>query len=174
MVISGNLLGPLFAIFVSSFNATAFQVSVSWATMIIAGLLTSVVVSRFIGDSTRRSVGLVTAGYVISAFAWLAYIAVDNIPQLLIVQVFLGVGLAIGTAPFQALFAEHLDKGKHIHDYADKQIISKVIEFSAVLAGGAILTLFGFDVLFMIMSLLTLLAAIIMAGLPRTFFEGKS
>ena len=41
---------------------------------------------------------------------------------LLVAQFLLGIGEAVGTPAFDVIFAEHLDKGKHINEYSDGKL----------------------------------------------------
>lgn len=78
----------------------------------------------------------------------------------MVLQVLLGIGEALGTPAFDAIFAEHLDKDKHIADYADWKIVEKIMLAFATAIGGLIVTKFGFNCLFLTMSLITLIPTI--------------
>ncbi|MBU1895713.1 hypothetical protein KJ641_02490, partial [Patescibacteria group bacterium] len=56
-------------------------------------------------------------------------------------------GEALGTPAHDAIFAEHLDKNRHIEEYADWKLIANLCGAGAVLLGGLIVKYVGFSVL---------------------------
>ena len=78
------------------------------------------------------------------------------------VQVVLALGDALGGPTFDALLAEHLDQNKHVHDYADWRILAYLAIGVGTLAGGYLMDIYGFKILFISMSVLALLPAIVM------------
>ena len=67
----------------------------------------------------------------------------------------------MGTPGFSAYFAEHLEKGAQVKDYADWAIIGNLTTAFATLIGGFIVQFAGFHIMFYIMSLLALFSALI-------------
>ena len=83
---------------------------------------------------------------------------ITTLEQLFVIQFILGIGEALGTPTFDAIFAEHLDKNKHIMDYADWKVISNGLLVLGTLLGGLIASEYGFQPLFIGMSLLALIS----------------
>ena len=83
-------------------------------------------------------------------------IFVHNLTSLVLVQILLGFGESLGTPSFNALFADHLDKNKHIKEYSNWSLIANLTSAAGILAGGAIVNNFGFKALFLFMSALSL------------------
>ena len=81
-----------------------------------------------------------------------------NLAFLIFLQVLLGVGEALGSPAFDAIFAEHLDSGRHILEYSDWKLIANMATATGVIIGGAIVEIFGFPWLFASMSLLATVA----------------
>lgn len=157
--IAGGLLGPLYAIFAQQFNADVFQISISWSAFLISTTIFTFILSRF-GDQLKRKENLLMAGFLVRVIAWVLYIFVPNIYFLIALQVFLGLGEAIGNPSFNAIFAEHLDRAKHIKEYADWNIVANLAAGVAALLGGLIVTQFGFNILFLMMAALGLVSFI--------------
>lgn len=151
-----SLLGPLYAVFVLKIVDDIFWVSVSWATALITSSIVVFYLSKY-GDRYKDK-NLLLAGYLVRAASWALFIFIGNIWQLLVLQVFLGVGEALGTPSFNAIFAEHLDDGKHIAEYSDWALIVNAVIAVATVMGALLVRQYGFGLLFGLMSILSLVA----------------
>ncbi len=154
-VLASSLLGPLYAVYVLRLGQSVITVSTSWSVFLIATTVGTYVISRF-KDGTNREIDMLRAGFLIRAFVWLMYGFIHSLPELILLQILLGMGESFGSPAFNALFAEHLEKHEHIHDYADWQIISNIMTASGTFLGGFLVTWFGFRFLFFCMSGLAL------------------
>jgi MFS family permease len=157
-IFSASLLGPLYAVYIESFNKGIFTISVTWASFFIASLLFTIVVSIF-GDYIHEKEYLLVAGFLIRALAWFMFIGASNIVHFIALQALLGLGEALGTPAFDAIFAEHLDGGKHIKEYSIWKLIVNGTTAVGTLMGGFIAVRFGFSWLFFAMGSMALLAA---------------
>jgi len=158
-VLGSSLLGPLYAIYVEQLDQGILSVSISWTVLILATTLVTWVLS-LVGDTIKHKRYLIAAGYLIRVFCWTGFIFITNIPHLLVIQFFLGAGDALGGPAFDTLFAEHLDKGKHLQDYSDWKIVSNIITMVGTMIGGYIIYKYGFDLVFVTMALLGTLSFI--------------
>ncbi|MCX6816600.1 MAG: MFS transporter [Candidatus Beckwithbacteria bacterium] len=156
-VLAGSLLGPLYAIYVERLQKGILTVSASWAAFLVSTTIFSLVLTR-VGDRVKEKEYLLLAGFLIRAVAWFSYIYIRNISQLIGLQILLGLGEAVGTPAFEVIFAEHLEKGKHIDDYADWKVVVNLVTAVGTILGGLIASRFGFTPLFLAMSLLALVA----------------
>jgi MFS family permease len=150
-VLAGSLLGPLYAIYVERFQGGILPVSISWSAFLLSTTFFIFLLSKY-GDGVKEQEYLLMAGYLVRALVWLMYIFIGNITTLVIMQIFLGLGEALGSPSFDAIFAEHLDRGRHIKEYSDWKLISNIVLAMGTLAGGFIVSKFGFIPLFIIMS----------------------
>jgi MFS family permease len=165
-VFAGNLLGPLYAIFAQSIDSKILSVSYSWAALLLSTVVFMFIVGKF-GDRIKEKEYLLAAGYAVRAIAWFGYIFVTNIYSLLVIQVISGLGQALGTPAWDVIFAKHLDRNKEIMDYSDWSILSYLVMAISILVGGAVVTAFGFDMLFAIMGTLALIAFVGLLMTPR-------
>lgn len=154
-VFAANLLGPLFAIYVERLGVDVFGVSLSWASFLVSSVVFTYLISLF-GDRIREKEYLLMAGYLIRSVVWISYIFVGQLYLLILLQVILGVGEAFGTPAFDAIFAEHLDNNHHIREYADWKIVSNILSAVAIITGGMIAINFGFNLVFILMSVLSM------------------
>ena len=101
---------------------------------------------------------LLLAGFLARAIVWFSFPFVTTVFLLVLFQILLGIGEALGSPAFDALFAEHLDDGHHIREYTDWKLIANIASAVAVILGGVIINDFGFSALFFIMGSLALIS----------------
>ena len=155
-VLAGSLLGPLYAVYVEKLGKGILTISTSWAVFLFSTTIFMFIISR-IGDGFRKDY-LLMAGFLLRAAIWFSFIFISSIPELIFLQILLGLGEALGTPAFEAVFAEHLDKDKPIEEYADWQLIQNIIMALGVLVGGFIVNGYGFKYLFFFMSFLAVVS----------------
>ncbi|MEI6498374.1 MAG: MFS transporter [bacterium] len=158
-VFAGGLIGPLYAVYVQKFDSNISSISLSWAAFLLSTTFFLFILSRF-GDKIKDKKILLQFGFLIRAIAWISYIFVGNIGALIIVQILLGLGEALGTPSFEALFAEHLDDNSHINEYSEWKLIVNGASGLAVIGGGFLVQKLGFNILFISMSILALITLI--------------
>ena len=156
---AGSLLGPLYAIFVEKITRGIFPITLSWSMFLISTTIFTILVAK-IGDRIKEKEYLLMLGYVIRAVVWFSYIFIQDFYILLLAQFILGIGEATGTPAFDAIFAEHLDKGKHIFEYSQWKVISNIVLAIGTVLGGLIAERFGFSPLFFFMSILAMVSCI--------------
>lgn len=154
-VFAGSLFGPLYAIYVQGIDNKIISVSISWAILMLSSTLFTYFVSIY-GDRVKEKEYLLAAGFFVRAIAWFGFAFVTNITGLIVIQIFLGLGAALGTPAWNALFAKHLDGHREIKDYSDWDMISNLVIALATILGGVFVTAFGFKFLFLIMGVLAL------------------
>ncbi|MBX4198296.1 MFS transporter [Candidatus Parcubacteria bacterium] len=155
-VLAGSLFGPLYAVYIEKIGGNVFIISVSWALFLISSTLFTYVISKF-GDTVREKEYLLMAGFLLRGVVWILYIFVGNLWFLMVLQVLLGLGEALGSPSFDSLVAKHLDKGRFVEEYADMKIIFNLSAGLAAIIGGALVAKFGFPTLFIIMAVLALI-----------------
>ena len=165
-VFAGSLLGPLYAVFVENFNTSVFSISLTWAVYLFSVFVFTFLISK-IGDNIKEKEYLLIIGYFIRAFVWIMFVFVTNINQIMLLQIAIGLGEALGGPSFDAIFAEHLNKGEHIEEYSDWKIISNALTAIGTLIGGIVVTKFGFNFLFICMSLFAFMSGICLYLQPR-------
>lgn len=165
-VFAGSLLGPLYAIFVDNITKGIFPITLSWSIFLFSTTVFTILVAK-IGDKIQEKEYLLVIGYTIRAVVWFSYIFIQDFYILLLAQFLLGIGEAAGTPAFDAIFAEHLDKGKHIFEYSEWKVITNVVLAVGTLTGGLIAERFGFKPLFLFMSILAVISCVGILFNPR-------
>ena len=164
---AGNLLGPLYALYVEGIQKGVLPICVSWAVFIMSSSIFTFFVS-LVGDKVKRTENLLVIGILIRGVVWFLYGVITTFPQLIILQIIFGLGDALGSPAFDCLLSEHLDRGKRVLDYSSWRVVMDVAVILSVLVGGFIVNTFGFKLLFTSMLLLSVISAVgICFGLPE-------
>lgn len=166
-VFAANLLGPLYAVFVETIDQKIFSVSLTWSIYLIATTLTTYILFR-LGDQLKEKEYLLIAGFLLRAVAWIGLAFSSSLIHIGMAQIIIGIGEALGSPAFDALFAEHLDKDKHIRDYSSWKIISNLFSAIATLAGGFLVASLGFTPLFLLMAAIAVICSILVFLKPRS------
>jgi MFS family permease len=156
-VFASGLLGPLYAVFVETIDKNILSISLSWSAFLLSTTLCMLILRRF-GDSIKEKEYLLLGGFLIRALVWFLFPFVSTIFILVLLQILLGIGEAVASPAFDAIFAEHLDDGFHIKQYTDWKLISNIASAIAIILGGIIIQYFGFSILFFIMGCLALVS----------------
>lgn len=165
-VFGGALFGPLYALYVQGIDNKIISVSISWAIYMVS----STIFTHFIGvygDRVHEKEYLLAGGFLVRAIAWFGYAFVANLTGLIVIQIILGLGEALGTPSWNFLFAKHLDGHHEIHDYSDWDVVNNLMIALATLMGGMFVTFFGFKFLFVIMGTLALISFVGTMITPR-------
>lgn len=165
-VFAAALLGPLYAIFAESINLSIISISASISVLLISAVTFTLII-RSLGDRIQEKEYLLLGGFVVRAVAWFGFLFVTSLPTLLIIQVLLGLGEALGSPAFNTIFATHLDKGHQIEEFANWHIIAAITAAAGVFIGGLIVSNFGFAPLFVTMGSLAVVSFMGVALKPR-------
>lgn len=166
-VAAAGLLGPLYAVYVKEFDSSVLFVSFSWAAFIFSSILFTFIVSR-IGDSVKEKEYLLLGGYLVRGIVWFLYAFSGNIIHIIVLQILLGLGEAMGTPSFDAIFARHLDRGQEVKEYSYWKLVYNISLGLATVAGGIIVNYFGFQILFFSMAGLSMISFFGILFKPRT------
>lgn len=139
---------PLFGLFVEEFSGGGpVVVGNFWSLfLIVTGILAwllSGVEDRFL--DYKRFVAL---GYLLRGLAWAGYLFVNSIPQLVVMQILLGVGEALGIPAYNALYSSKLQEGMYARGWGWTMSFNFFAAGIGALTGGMIAHNFGFPVLY--------------------------
>lgn len=156
-VFASSLLGPLYAVFVETIDTNIIFISLSWSVFLISTTLFMLLVRRY-GDYLKETEYLLMAGYLVRAIVWFLFPSLSTVFGLIVLQALLGLGEALGTPAYDAIFAEHLDENKYVQNYTDWKLLSNIVGALAVIIGGFFVSEFGFSALFYMMALFALVS----------------
>lgn len=165
-VFAAGILGPLYSLFVAEVTHDIGSVTSLWAIYMVVATVGTAVVARF-GDGVKEKEYMLLLGYLFRIVGWGAYIFASNFQHLLIIQVVLGLGEAVGTPAFDSIIACHLDRGKQVKEYSTWKVVNNLVIALGTLIGGYIATNYGFTILFVTMSLLAFISFVGILLKPR-------
>jgi MFS family permease len=148
--ISAGAFGPIYAIFVEKIGGDLLTASTSWAIYSgVIGVLT-IVFGKFETKWNQRK--LIVLGYALEAFINLGYIFIRTPFHLVMLQAALGVVIAFHNPAWDSIFSKSIDKGKETEDWGYWEGSTRIIAGIGAIIGGAIVTVFGFRTLFLLMA----------------------
>ena len=145
---SSSLLGPLYAVYVGKVSGGVLTISISAAVFYISSTLFLMFVSRW-GDHLRDKEYLLIASYLIRAVNYFAFIFLNSALMLMMIQVIAGLADALGTPTFSTLFARHTDRNQEVMEYSDWNIVANLVRALGTVIGGFVVSVFGFNFLFL-------------------------
>jgi MFS family permease len=166
ILVATAMLGPIYALFVERIGGDLLDAGITFgAFSFAAGIVT--LISGTFTDRIKEAELIIVLGYVVTAIGFLSYVFVENMTALIFAQVVVGIGTAIRYPAFDAVFSSHLDKGEGGREWgAWESTLYFTSAFGAVM-GGYLASEFGFDYIFVIMSVLSFAAAVYIYSLPR-------
>lgn len=169
-VFAGGLLGPLYAIFAEGIGADIKTISFSLSVFMISATMGMIIIRKF-GDQKYNKKNMLAVAYMIRAIAWLSFIFISSKSGLFFIQAILGIGEALGTPAYGALYAENLDKNKHMREFADRKILVNIGSAISVALGSLVVEKYGFNTLFICMSSIAMYCSISTFARPESFFK---
>jgi MFS family permease len=167
VIFSGAMIGPFYAVFViDRVGGDLLDAGISWSIFAVVSGIITLLIGKMT-NSAREQELVIAAGYLISGLSFLGYLLVDSIWELFLIQVFLGIGGAISSPAYSAVYSTHLTKGEFIFQWGSWEGMNKIALGIGALAGGLIVSFFGFVPLFALMGALPIVSSVIILLLPR-------
>lgn len=160
------LLGPLYAVYIQRIGGGILIVSISTGVFYVASTLFLIFMSRW-GDRVKEKELLLAVSYVIRGIGFLAFIFINSSLYLILIQIVFGLGDALGTPTFGALFAKHIDKKVEVMEYSDWTLVANLVMALGTILGGFIVSSLGFNFLFVAIAILCFMSAFWILLTPR-------
>jgi len=167
ILMASAMLGPIYALFVEKVGGDLMDASISGGIFALVAGLTSLISGKY-SDKIKENELIVVLGYLIIGFGFLLYFWVSSIFFLFIVQAIIGLGEAIYSPAFDAVYSKHLDGHKSGRQWGAWESMNYFTMAIGSVAGGSLVTIFGFQILFLIMAILCFSSAIYIFHLKRS------
>lgn len=165
-----SMLGPIYAIFVEKIDGGILEASYAISIFTLSAGVLIYLISRW-EDKYKHQENLLTIGYLINSAGFCGYLFVSQPWHLYIVEAIFGLAVAVLSPVYDGLYSKNLDKGKYIAEWGNWESLSYILSSIAALTGGILVSSFGFEILFFIMFILSLVSVFISLILPRKHFE---
>ena len=152
------MLGPLYAIFTERIGGDILDITWAWSAYLICPGLCYILGGKLFNRKKHKAKLLFT-GYLLNALLTFCYLLVDTPIELFLVQIGLGVAEAIGTPVWDALFAASLTKEHDTYAWGLSTGQSQLVSGIAFAVGGLLAYYYSFDLLFIIMGCVQVVAA---------------
>ena len=166
-----GLVNPIFALFVVQKipGATAFTVGASFAVYWIVKALFQIPVSLYLDrhEGEQDDFHALILGLTIAGFAAISFLLVKTVLALFVVAFIQGIGYGLYTPSWSAIFSRHLDKEHYSFDWALDSTSVGIASSVAAFLGGAVASLFGFEAVFILTSILSLASAALLFFIPN-------
>ncbi|OGY43981.1 MAG: hypothetical protein A2731_02530 [Candidatus Buchananbacteria bacterium RIFCSPHIGHO2_01_FULL_39_8] len=166
ILVAGAMIGPIYALFVEEIGGDLLDASLTGGVFALAAGITTLISGKF-SDKIKENELIVVLGYGIMGFSFLLYIFCNSIWFLFLIQVITGLGEAIYSPAFDAVYSKHIEKKKAGKQWGAWESMNYFALTAGAIIGGFIATALGFDVLFGIMAVLSFGSALYILRLPR-------
>ena len=150
MAFAFGLFGPFYYIFINDFGGTVENFGVAVGLVVLSGALVSLVADKY-SDTFCRKPFLLFGGYA-SALLVFLYTAIGSLWQLYLLQIFNGLIVSLFETSEAAFIGDSTKKGSRGSDIGKYRAFVGVAEALAIFAGGFLAGIFGFVVVFYIVS----------------------
>jgi MFS family permease len=158
-IFADSMLGPLFAVFTKRIGGDILDISWAWATyFVFTGVLT-IIIGR-VSDRYKKE-GFLVFGYGLTAICTFGYLLVSSPMHLFFIQAGLGVALAFCNPTWYALYGKYTPKESSGYTWGIADGLGKILSGIAIFVGGAVVVMFSFDALFIIMGSLFIIATFV-------------
>ena len=166
ILIAGSMLGPIYAIFVENIGGDLLDISIISSGFWLISGITTILIGR-LADEIREGELIIVFGYLLMGVGFILYTFVDTVFSLFLVGVLIGFAEAIYSPAFDALYTRHMQKEKAGNVWGVWEAMNYFTGALGALIGGILVSQFGFDVLFWLMSVLCISSALYIYLLPR-------
>jgi len=166
MVFTVGMLVPFYAIFVQKIGGDIAFAGFSWAIFsIVAGVLTLLFGKWQL--KVKEQELLLALGYLIRGLVFLSYAFMGSIAQLIFTQILWGVGAALGSPAFDAVYSAHTTKEDSIAQWGQWEGLASIATGLAAIIGGVLIQEIGFSSIFIGMACISFFLCIYIWRLPR-------
>lgn len=176
-----GMLGPLFAIFGERIGGNVLDISWAWAVYLLVTGVLVILIGRvsdakkrrrffFFYDLTTDKKRLLIIGYALNALFTFSYLLVRSPLHLFFVQAGLGVAAALATPTWEALYSLYGEREQKGYEWGLVSGQAQILTAIGLVIGGLIVNYFSFQILFIVMGMIQVIATVYQA---RIFKEVK-
>lgn len=166
-----QLYAPIFAVFVTDQIAggSLEVVGISSSIYFIVRSIVEAPIGMWIDRTKAEKDDLYTAlwGTCLTALVMFGYPFITEVWQLYLAQVVLGIGAAIAFPGWYSIFTQHIDKNKEALEWSLYDVLLGLGMAGAAALGGFLATVYGFDALFTLSGVSTIIGALLLLSIRK-------
>jgi MFS family permease len=151
-----GLFFPIFAVFSSSVGGDITDAGAAAAIFIFVTSVLEYPIGKLL-DKYHEKLFLVT-DYLLEGIVFIGYIFVQNIYQLFILQVILGIANAIGDPAWESLYDRSTPNEKSGSAWANSHFFIGIFNAIGILLGSYLVSLYGFSSVFLLGAIFSFIA----------------
>lgn len=166
-----GLIEPLFAVFVikniegATLVSIGFLATIYWVVKGVIQIPVSLFLDKTGGE--KDDFYALIFGLMITGIGAFSLILASTMEHIYLIQLIKAIGFALYIPAWSAIFSRHLDKAHTAFDWAFSSSSVSLGIGLAGLIGGSIASVFGFDILFLIVGLMALASAGLLLFVPE-------
>lgn len=159
-----GLVGPIFAIFLvqnikgADVSTAGIAAAIYWILKSILQIPISIYLDRNKGEGDDFK-ALIT-GILVASLVPIGYLLSSKVWHIFLIQTFFACAMSLVVPSWYAIYTRHIDKGKESFEWALDSTSLGIAAGITGAIGGLLAKYFGFSVVFLIVSFLTLIGAI--------------
>lgn len=169
IVTAFSFYGPIFAIFIANQirGGGPFLAGLAAATYWVVRTIIQLPISRYLDrhDGERDDFWALVGGSFLFSIVPLLYLFASEPWQVILFQAIYGIGDSLAVPTYLTLYGRHVDKTKEGSEWGLRSVTVGIGAAFAGAAGGFLAAKFGFRVVFVITSALSLIGSIILLAL---------
>ena len=169
-----GLIDPFLAVFIKDrlINGTLVAAGFATTLFLITKSLVQLPFSKYV-DNHKEKIKYLIAGTLIISVVPFIFVLANRIEHIYLAQIIRGIGSGLAVPTWLSLFTTHIDKGKESYEWSIYiTLVGLGIALSGLI-GATIASFFGFRTAFVIVGILTLIAAFILFKLEMKDHEEK-
>ena len=172
-----GLISPIFAVFIlkSIVEGSALVVGIAAAINMIVRSIFRIPFGMYSDKNDKTAFAFMFWGLLLTAFIPIGYMYSSHAWQIYILQAILGTTLAMSTAGWTTIFSRNIDKGKESTEWGiDAVAAAGIGPGIAAAVGGAAVTYFSFNAVFVASSLIGLVGVFLLLTVRKETIKHKT
>lgn len=167
--VSGALLAPIYALYVEKIGGDLLDASITSSLFMLTAGIVIYLFAKW-EDRAKHQRKFVILGYGISVLGYLGYLFVNSSMALFVVQIVLGLGVALKDPAYDGLFSE-ADTHSALA-WGEWEALSHIVYGAGAIVGGFVASIYGFRPLLWFMFLFSIFAFLVSLFLIK--MKGKN
>ncbi len=141
-----GIIAPIYAIFVQRIGGDILEATAAVATFLIVSGVATIAIHRSKWSQRHRKM-LLVVGWLVWVLGIGVYLIISDLVTLFLAQVLIALGNATANPAFDAELDDHTDEKIKSYEWGLFEALQDILAGIAAIAGGLVVTFFGFDTL---------------------------